>query len=210
MKKDQLAFLLAGIAFGVLVGYGFFNAFANRPGAARAPAEQATGPMGPPAMSQGPPPGDAGGGGSAPMLQEINALKQAVETDPSNLPAWIRLANIYHDAGMFEPAIGFYEKAIALSPSDPDLITDMGICYEQLRQYPKALELFEQAQSIDSTHWQSLYNIVVVSTFGLVDYDRADATLKRLESVNPSAPNLQQMREAITRGRAQRAPQAGS
>ena len=210
MRRDQVAFLLGGVAFGILLGYGLFNAVATRPGATGAGAtEEARGPMGPAAMSQGPPPeGGAPGAasGGAPMLQEINALKQAVQQDPANLAAWTRLANLYHDAGMFDTAIEFYRKAVDLAPRDPNIITDLGICYEQLEQFPQALELFDRAQSIDPNHWQSLYNIAVVSIYGLVDLDRAAGALARLGEVNPAAPNLGKLRAALDERRSGGAP----
>lgn len=201
MKRDQLAFLLGGLAFGILFGYGLFNALANRP--VFAPPQQVSpfdGPKGPAAMTQVP----MGGGGAplgsaAPMIAEINALKQALADDPKNLPAAVRLANLHHDAGMLDLAISFYARALELSPNNPDLLTDKGICHEQLEQFDQALDLFRRAQAADPRHWQSLYNTVVVAGLHLGRVDEAEAALARLEQVNPGVPNLASLKDGLAR-----------
>jgi tetratricopeptide (TPR) repeat protein len=191
-----MAFLFAGLAFGFLMGFGLFRAIETRPGAGEAPA--ATGeipsPMGPPAATQ-----TVGGG--APMMAEINALKERVVKDPKDLQAWARLANLYQDAGMFEPAASFYQRAIDLAPNDANLLTDAAICYRELKQFDKALELLERAQKADPAHWQSLYNIVVVAGLQMGRIDRAEAALTRLEQIHPDAPNLSQLRAALGKAR---------
>ena len=48
------------------------------------------------------------------MLAEINALKERVQRDPKDIEAWARLANLYQDSGMFEPAIAFYQRALEI------------------------------------------------------------------------------------------------
>jgi Tfp pilus assembly protein PilF len=150
--------------------------------------------MGPPAPTQ-----TVGGG--APMMAEINALKERVVKDPKDLQAWARLANLYQDAGMYEPAASFYQRALELAPNDANLLTDTAICYQELRQFDKALDLLERAQKADPAHWQSLYNIVVVAGLQMGHFERADAALARLQQIHPDAPNLAQLRAALTKAR---------
>ena len=201
LKKDHLAFLLGGLAFGFLLGFGLFRAIDTRPGRAGGPAAPAEipSPMGPTAMGGATAPQTAAGG--APMMAEINTLKEGVQKNPKDVQAWTRLANIYQDAGMFEPAIGFYQRAIELVPNNPSLLTDMGVCYQGLKQFDKALELLESAQTADPAHWQSLYNIVVVAGLEMGRADRADAALARLQQIHPDAPNLDQLRQALDKAR---------
>jgi len=197
VKKDHMAFLFGGLAFGFLLGFGLFRAIDTRPGRAesQAPAgEVPPSPMGPAAPTQ-----TVGGG--APMMAEINALKDRVVKDPKDLQAWARLANVYQDAGMFEPAVSFYLRAIELAPDDANLLTDTAICYQELRQFDKALALLERAQKADPSHWQSLYNIVVVAGIQMGHFDRADAALARLQQIRPDAPNLAQLRAALSKAR---------
>jgi len=212
VKKDHLAFLLAGLAFGFLLGFGFFRALASRPGSGGAPqaAESIPQPAGPAAPMTTPmggaPPQQAAGGG-APMMAEINALKERVQKDPKDADAWVRLANLYQDSGMFEPAIEFYQRALAIVPNDPNLLTDMGICLQEVRRFDEALDALRRAQTAHPEHWQSLYNIVVVAGLRTGRFDEADAAMKRLQEVNPGAPHLAELRGALEKAR-QGAPSA--
>ena len=202
MKKDHLAFLFGGLAFGFLLGFGLFRAIDARPGQAAemAASDEIPSPKGPAAPMGSAVPTQASGGG-APMLAEINALKERVQKDPKDVQSWSRLANVYQDAGMFEPAIEFYRRALDLLPNNANLLTDMGICYQQLKQFDKALDLLEQAQKADPANWHSLYNIVVVAGLDLRRFDKADAALARLQQIQPDAPNLAELRDALNRSR---------
>lgn len=187
LTRENFSFLLAGLAFGVLLGFGFFHAISNRPVERAAEAAAALPvPAGPPAPTQV--------AGSAPMVQEVAALRRVLEADPRNLAALTRLANLHNDAGMWTEAIAYYERALEVKPGDPNLLTDLGVCYREIRQPEKALSVFEQAQRSDPSHWQSLYNTVVVETFDLKRRERALEALERLERLNPQAPNLPELR----------------
>ena len=197
-----MAFLFGGLAFGFLLGFGLFRAIDTRPGQAASPAatNEIPTPMGPAAPMGSATPTPTSGGG-APMMAEINALKERVQKDPKDVQAWSRLANLYQDSGMFEPAIEFYQRASELLPNSANLLTDMGICYQQLKQFDKALELLERAQKADPANWQSLYNIVVVAGLDMRRFEQADAALARLQQVHPDAPNLAELREALNKAR---------
>ena len=135
------------------------------------------------------------------MMAEINALKERVQKDPKDVQAWARLANIYQDAGMIEPAIEFYQRAIDLRPNDANLLTDLGICYQERKEFDKALALLERAQKADPSHWHSLYNIVVVAGLDLHRFEQADAALAQLQQIRPDAPNLAELRESLNKAR---------
>ena len=209
MKKDHLAFLLAGLAFGFLLGFGFFRALASRPGneGASRGAEtipQPAGPAAPMTTPMGGAPQAAGGG--APMMAEINALKERVQKDPKDAGAWVRLANLYQDSGMFEPAIEFYQRALAIVPDDANVLTDMGICYQEIQRFDEALAALRRAQASHPEHWQSLYNIVVVAGLRTGRFEEADAAMKRLQEINPDAPQLAELRGALANARRGAAP----
>jgi Tfp pilus assembly protein PilF len=135
------------------------------------------------------------------MMAEINALKERVQKDPGDIQAWTRLANLFQDAGMFQPAIEFYQRALKLAPNDANLLTDLGICYQELKQYDQALTQLELAQKADPANWQSLYNIVVVAGLQMHRFDRADEAMTRLRKIRPDAPNLDQLQDALAKAR---------
>jgi tetratricopeptide (TPR) repeat protein len=200
LKRENLAFLLGGLAFGILFGFGIWNAVAHRPVEVAASAEAAPSPAGPmaPTQSGGSAPSASA---AAPMLEEVNALKKTLQSDPDNVPALTRLANLMHDAGMWPQATVLYERAARLAPNEPNLLTDLGICYQNQKMFDKALEEFALAQKADPTHWQSLYNTVIVAGFDLKRYDEAAKALEKLERIHPQAPNLAQLKEALARAK---------
>jgi tetratricopeptide (TPR) repeat protein len=136
------------------------------------------------------------------MIAELQRLQQQVRDHPDDGAAWTRIANLYHDAEMYAQAVGFYEKAATLLPDDPNVLTDLGVCYRGAGDPQKALEAFTRAEKADPKHWQSLYNQVVVYGLDLKRPAEAAAALKRLEAVNPQAPGLAALKEAVEQGKA--------
>lgn len=191
MKKDNLAFLGGGFVLGLIVGVAVFNAYhgggVTRP-AAREPAQ---------AGAQS----GAADSADAALATEVFRLNQVLRTDPANLAALTRLAHLHHDRQLWEQAVGYYEKAIALAPDDPDLLTDLGICYRALGRFQDALELFARAREADGNHWQSLYNSAVVLAFDLEQYDRALQVLQPLLAMDSPPPQVAELYGGIERAR---------
>lgn len=201
MKKEHVAFLLGGFAFGALFGAGLVNAIGSNPEAGAAgQAATMQAPAGPMAPTQV---GNDAQAGGAPMMAQINDLKRRLQTDANDLGALVRLANLYHDVGMWPQAIEYYERALEVRPNDPNLLTDMGVCYRGEEKFDRALELFEQAANADPKHWQSRFNAAVVNGFDLGNYDRALAVLDSVETLDPPPPNLTELRHALEQARAE-------
>jgi len=137
------------------------------------------------------------------MVAEINALKRRLEQNPGDLQATTRLANLFHDVQMWDQALPFYERAIELAPDNPDILTDLGVCYKNLRRFDDALAMFQRAHGGNPDHWQSQFNIAVVSAFDLGDYDRALETLEPLMLMNPLPPQVTDLHGAVLHAREQ-------
>jgi cytochrome c-type biogenesis protein CcmH/NrfG len=207
VRKDQLIFLLGGLAFGFLFGFGVYHTWYATPDlGGPAAAAAAPAPTGPPAVGQavGQAMGQAMGqaGSSAPMVGEINQLKRMIQDDPRNVAAFVRLGNLHYDVQMWDQAVGYYRKALELQPDSPDVMTDLGICLRSLGQYEQALEMFEGASELNPDHHQSRFNVVIVAGFDLNQWDRADAALRELEAMNPRPPRTDELRSALERERA--------
>jgi hypothetical protein len=223
VRKDQFVFLLGGLAFGFLFGFGIYHTWYAAPGLQAhpgAPAASAGMPSsGPPSSSMpsssmpsssmptAPTPstnqtGAPAAGGAAPMLAEINQLKRTVTDDPKNLAAWVRLGNLHYDVQMWDQAAGYYEKAVELDPTNPDVLTDLGVCYRGMKQFDKALDVFERAHQADPNHYQSLFNIVIVAGFDVRQFDRAEEALRALQAMNPQPPRLNELSQALAEQRA--------
>ena len=199
MKKEHLAFLIGGFAFGVIFGFGLFSTIQSQPELSLSgSAMAAQGPAGPRAPTQ-----TGGSGGDAPMMAELRALKKKIQDDPEDHGAIVRLASLYRDAAMFDQAIRLYEQALQIVPNGPDELTDMGTCLRAKQEFDKALEMFRLAQKADPQHWESLFNEAIVAGFDLGRFDEANAALDRLQAVNPQAPRLEELRQALAAAEAE-------
>ena len=181
------------LAVGLLVGVGLLNAYHR--GIVAGTDRESSRPAAPPAGSRG---GDAVAAQAA-LTAEIFRLKQRLREEPSDLQALTRLAHIHHDRQLWEPAALYYEQAVGLSPDDPNLLTDLGICYRGLRRFDDALGVFARARAADGTHWESPYNSAVVLAFDLGQYDRAREALQPLLAMDSPPPQVAELLDGIER-----------
>lgn len=200
MQKENVAFLVGGLLLGILLSIIASNAIQQDPmissGQARIQSEGPAGPRAPAQTGSTPT-----AGGAPPMVAEINALKQRLQQNPKDFVSAVRLANIYHQVQMWDQAIEFYEMALVIEEDDPDLMSDLGICYRSAQRPDDALRLFERAQELHPDHWQSLFNIIVVVGFDLQQFDRAAEALARLEAFDPPPPQLDTLRKELAAAR---------
>ena len=75
----------------------------------------------------------------------IDHAQRAIELDPNFDHAHSALGGLYHYSGQFELALASMQTATRLSPHYSDVFLHiMGQCYYQLRDYPRAVEIFEK------------------------------------------------------------------
>jgi tetratricopeptide (TPR) repeat protein len=210
MKKEQFFFLLGGFAFGILVGFAVFKVYADRPMLDPSGAQQlANAPAGSRSPAQQAPQG-GGGDGGAPMVAEINELKRKLEANPQDVAAATDLARMYFRVGMMEQSLEFSEIALRITPDDPNLLTDTGNVLRQLGRHVEALEHFRAAHEADPTHWQSIFNTVVVAAFDLQQFDLADAAMARLDGFDPPPAQLPELKQAVEEFRVGHTADAGT
>jgi cytochrome c-type biogenesis protein CcmH/NrfG len=198
LNRNTLIALAAGLVVGLFIGYQFGSSG----------REEAR-----PAASFGPPPGGLApfGGGPAPfaggpapsptthldMERRIAVSQQIVARDPRNVQAWIQLGNDYFDTHRPQQSIEAYAKALELEPNNPDVLTDQGVMYRELKQFDKALVNFRKASRVKPDHVQSLFNIGVVLENDLKDGAKAVAAWERVVQVAPASPQAADARKAI-------------
>ena len=188
MKKDGIAFGIAGVAFGLLAGW----IIAAQTAGFNAPAA--------PAVSQSaPPPAAAQQTPQAAVLDEakVNAFKTMADREPSNPKPRAELANLYFDAERYDDAIKWYTDALKLSPSDVNLSTDLGVSYYYTNQADRALEQFDKSLKMDPKHAKTLLNIGVVRAFGKQDLAGAEAAWQQVVQLAPDSPEGQAAKRAL-------------
>lgn len=122
------------------------------------------------------------------LAVRIGELEKAVAAGQhGDANAWTELGNLYFDTSQPHKAIGAYEHALAIAPSNPDVLTDLGIMYREIHDYDKAVECFRKAVDIDSAHTNALFNEGVVFAMDLKKKDEAIAAWEKLLKLNPGA-----------------------
>ncbi len=193
MKSESIVFAIAGMCFGVILGWivGSQQAAGGSPAAVVAPAAAA------PAQGEAPP--AAGAARQAPALDEskVQTLTAVINGDPKNASAHVQLANTYFDAERWEDAIQWYERALKIDPANPDVITDLGVSYYYTNRPDHALAQFEQSLKINPNHTKTMLNKGVVLAFGKQDLRGAAEEWKKVVSLSPDSPEGQQARRAL-------------
>jgi cytochrome c-type biogenesis protein CcmH/NrfG len=178
MRKDAVLFGIAGVFFGVLVGWimGAQQATGVVPGAvpASASAQPAAG-----SAPQSPPPFDEA---------RAAQLKASADQSPSDANTRVQLGNLYFDAERYDDAVRWYEDALKVDPKNVNASTDLGIAYYYSNQPDRALAQFDRSLELDPKHSKTLLNIGIVRAFGKQDLDGAEKAWQRVLDVAPESP----------------------
>lgn len=178
---------VAGVFFGVLVGW----IIGTQSGARTVPA-----PAGPPAAS-----GQAAGPNpqAPPPLDEsrASAMKTTAQQNPADAVTRVQLGNMYFDAGRFLEATEWYEAALKIHPKDVNASTDLGIAYYYMDQPDKALAQFDRSLDIDPAHAKTLLNMGIVRAFGKKDLKGAAEVWQKVLAVAPSSEEARAAQQAL-------------
>ena len=172
MRTDSIVFAIAGMCFGVILGWvigvqqagGRFTA---------APAATATAPA-QAAQPQAPPPLDEA---------RVQSLMTVIKNDPQNAGAAVQLGNTYFDAERYPDAIKWYQESLRIDPSNPDASTDLGVSLYYSGQTDRALQQFAQSLKLNPRHTKTLLNQGIVLAFGKQDLAGAQAAQRALEGI---------------------------
>ena len=108
---------------------------------------------------------DIGDGGSKSnkFERDIKLFEQDLENNSNNIRSLFYLANSYYDIGNFSKAISNYEKHAKIANWNEELFYNyyrQGLCYKNLNNIEKMIELWLQAWATRPTRVESLYEII--------------------------------------------------
>lgn len=188
MNRDNVLFAVIGLLVGFIAGYLLHEVMAARQ-PPRNPGQQSAGGSGGPPM------------GTNPAMEEILRLRDYVEANPNDAEAVLRLANLNFHIQSWDRARQLFEQYLRLRPEEPDVLSDLGVCYLELGNSQRALDLFNRAQELDPNHWQSRYNEVVILAFDLRDFAAAERVIEELRRLQPGNPDVEALAAAVARQR---------
>ena len=142
------------------------------------------------------------------LSRDIAQLEDIVKRDPNNYQALVQIGNDYFDLGEAQKSVDAYTRALAIKDGDPNVLTDMGVMYRQLKDFPKALAAFRKAAAAGPTHPQSRMNMGVVLMHDLNDPKGAIAAWEDYLRVAPNDSNAENIRRSIEELRAK--PDSGT
>ena len=187
MRADSIAYVIAGICFGVILGWVIGTQQARRPGPV--PAAEASAAAGQ----------SAGNPRQAPALDEgrVQALTTIIKSDPKNADAVVQLGNTYFDAEHWDEAIQWYRRAIELDPKNAEASTDLGVSLYYTNKADEVLAQFERSLKINPKHTKTLLNKGIVLAFGKQDLKAAAAEWEKGVTLAPDSPEGQAARRAL-------------
>ncbi|HEY6506650.1 MAG TPA: tetratricopeptide repeat protein [Vicinamibacterales bacterium] len=187
MKLESAVFAVAGMCFGIILGWVIGTQQARTSGAATPPpAAQASAAAGT-TQRQAPPLDEA----------KVQSLTTILKSDPNNASATLQLANAYFDAERFTDAIEWYERTVKLDPKNVDANTDLGVSYYYESRADEALATFERSLQMDPKHTKTLLNKGIVLAFGKEDLKAAAVEWQKVVELAPSSPEGETARRAL-------------
>jgi cytochrome c-type biogenesis protein CcmH/NrfG len=186
MKPESIVLTVAGICFGVIVGWLLASIDAGRSSAQT--AQSAT-----PAQAT------TSGEEPAPVLDEarVQALTTIIQNDPTNAGAAAELGTTYFEAQRFEEAIKWYQEAIRLDPNNVDAIAQLGMTYFVTQGADAGLQQFERSLKIRPNHPRTLLNKGIVLWRGKQDLKGAAGVWKTLVETAPGTPEAQMAQQGL-------------
>lgn len=188
MPKESILFGVAGVFFGLIVGWIIGSQHAAGPRAGTTAEQSAAQTAAPSSQADATVPLDE---------SRAAALRAGAEQNPRDAAARVQLGNMYFDAGRFPEAARWYEDALRIEPRDANVSTDLGIAYYYTNQPDKALAQFDRSLAVDPKHSKTLLNVGVVRAFGKQDLEGAAKAWQRVIEVAPDSPEARAARQAL-------------
>jgi cytochrome c-type biogenesis protein CcmH/NrfG len=182
VPKESVVFGIAGVFFGILVGWLIGSQ------QARPPAATTTAPAAATPQAQTAPPFDQ---------SRASALEATIAKNGSDVESRVQLGDLYFDAERFADASRWYEDALRIDPKHVNASTDLGIVYYYMNQPDRALQQFDRSLAVDPKHTKTLLNIGIVRAFGKQDLEGAAKAWQQVIEIAPTSQEAAMARKAI-------------
>jgi tetratricopeptide (TPR) repeat protein len=127
----------------------------------------------------------------------ITLLRNLVKAEPDNVNALIRLGNALFDAGQCDQAVSLYGKALLAVPRNPDVRTDMAVCYRNIGMLDTSVAEFRKVLSMNPNHAIARYNLGVVLAYDLGNAAEGVKEWEAYLEIEPKGHLAEAIREQI-------------
>ncbi|HEX4998516.1 MAG TPA: tetratricopeptide repeat protein [Terriglobia bacterium] len=132
----------------------------------------------------------------------LDALKSAVDRNPSDADAAMRYANALFTANRTPDAISYWERALSLRPDDLSIRSMLGAVLWSEGRPEEARKHLQIAITQNPHHVPSLHAMLLITLETDRDEKKAAAILKTIEEVDPEYSGLPDLRDRLARFRA--------
>jgi tetratricopeptide (TPR) repeat protein len=132
----------------------------------------------------------------------IDFMTRANRLRPDDYDTVVRLGTVYSSAGRFEDAARWYTAALAKRPDDCDARSELALTFylRKPSQPDKAIAELRRCLQSDPNHVMSLHNLTLM-LLETKQYAESEATLARLEKLDPTYEDLPRLRERLRTAR---------
>jgi cytochrome c-type biogenesis protein CcmH/NrfG len=181
MKSQGVLLGISGVLFGVLLGWILGSQQPATPGAgASAPA---------PASSQA----------ESPPLDTARAaeLERQAKARPDDARVRADLGDVYFEAQRHDLAIPWYEAAIRIDKTNPQVYTDLALSLFYTNDVDRALKQIDAALAVDGRHLKALLSQGFIRAFGKQDLAGAMKSWEQVIAVDPSSVEAAEARRQL-------------
>lgn len=140
------------------------------------------------------------------IAESLRILTRANSLDAKDFDVLVALGNAHFDVGFykkdkasFDTARETYNKALAIKPSDADVMTDVGISYfvQDPPEYEKAVAELQKVVAANPKQDRAMQFLaqIYIKQEKIAD---AEKTLQKIIDLNPSNPAIAEIRSAIS------------
>lgn len=91
-----------------------------------------------------------------------HAYRQAIETDPSQLEAWINLGLLQHESRRMNEALKTYLEALDVIGAEPVLLFNLGVLLEDMQRRREAMQAYQGVLRVDPAFADAHYNLAML------------------------------------------------
>jgi tetratricopeptide (TPR) repeat protein len=129
-------------------------------------------------------------------MQKIADLKSKIEANPTEKGTILELANLYHDASIFDQAILYYQKYLVLDEKNPDARIDMAVCYYSAGKNDIAIKEIEKSLKFNPNHQKAYFNLGII-TLNSGKMKEANEYFKKCYDIDPKTEVAMQSKEIL-------------
>jgi len=186
----DFVFFIAGLCFGIVVGFFVFRAVASLDAAtsvASAPANPERSQVGLETELQ-----------IKPLDQgEVERLEARAKQNPNDAAVRVELGSLYMDAGRYEDAGAWLRSALEIEPRNLPARNYLALSLLNLGRLDDAVATYEETLRLEPEHPASLLGLGRVRLYIQQDIDAGLAMWERLVAVSPSSTEAQSVRDEL-------------